>query len=103
MVVIAAGSDERLGIAPSLPDRFPAPSAMSYWTQQRWLTGGETLAYMIHHFLRHRLVIPIPDIWMIGIAVILYFYWTRSLASIVRLCDYFLNFDLITKSYSLGF
>ncbi|MDZ7959797.1 MAG: CHASE2 domain-containing protein [Aulosira sp. DedQUE10] len=71
VVVIAVGSDERLGIAPGEPDRSPAPAAFSYWTKQPWLTGGETLAYMIHHFVSNRLVIPIPDILMIGIAMIL--------------------------------
>ncbi|OUL33449.1 hypothetical protein BV372_16500 [Nostoc sp. T09] len=71
VVLIAVGSDERLGIAHGTPDRSPAPTAVSYWTQQEWLTGGETLAYMIHHFLNRRLVIPIPDIWMIGVAIIL--------------------------------
>lgn len=71
VVLIAVGSDERLGIAPGKPDRFPTPSATYYWTQQDWFTGGESLAYMSHHFLTRRMVIPIPDIWMIGIAVIM--------------------------------
>jgi hypothetical protein len=70
VVLIAMGSDERLGIAPGQPDRFAAPAAMSYWTQQSWLTGGESLAYMTHHFLTRHFVIPIPDAWMIGVAVI---------------------------------
>ncbi|HBB32046.1 MAG TPA: hypothetical protein DDZ80_23765 [Cyanobacteria bacterium UBA8803] len=26
---------------------------------------------MIHHFLHKRLVIPIPDLWLIGVAVVL--------------------------------
>lgn len=71
VVLLAVGSDERLGIAPGQSDRLPTPSAMSYWTQQPWLTGGESLAYMTHHFLTRRLVIPIPDIWAIGVAAIL--------------------------------
>jgi CHASE2 domain-containing sensor protein len=71
VVLIAAGHDERLGIAPGQPDYSPAPSAMNYWTQQSSVTGGESLAYMIHHFLTRRLVIPVPDIWMIGVAIIL--------------------------------
>jgi CHASE2 domain/CHAT domain len=70
VVLIAVGNDSRLGLASGEPDRSPAPSAMSYWTQQDRLTGGESLAYMTHHFLTHHLVIPIPDIWMVGIAVI---------------------------------
>lgn len=71
VVLIAVGSDERLGIAPGKPDRFPVPAAISYWTQQPWLTGGESLAYMTHHFLTRHFVIPIPDAWMIVVAVIL--------------------------------
>ncbi len=71
VVLIAVGSDERLGIAPGQPDRLPAPSAMSYWTQQSSFTGGESLAYMTHHFLTRHLVIPIPDIWAIAVAIIL--------------------------------
>ncbi|BAY91018.1 MULTISPECIES: CHASE2 domain-containing protein [unclassified Tolypothrix] len=71
VVLIAVGSDDRLGIAPGQPDRSPAPQAYSYWTKQPWLTGGETLAYMIHHFVSNRLVIPIPSILLIGIAMIL--------------------------------
>ncbi|MEH2252133.1 hypothetical protein [Nostoc sp.] len=71
VVLIASGNDERLGIAPAQPDYSPAPLAMNYWTQQPLLTGGESLAYMIHHFLTRRLVIPVPDIWMIVVAIIL--------------------------------
>ncbi|MDJ0734322.1 MAG: CHASE2 domain-containing protein [Nostocaceae cyanobacterium] len=71
VVLIAVSSDERLGIAPGLPDRLPSPFATHYWTQQNWLTGGESLAYMTHHFLTRRMVIPIPDFWMIGMAAIL--------------------------------
>ncbi|MBP5973004.1 CHASE2 domain-containing protein [Brasilonema sp. CT11] len=71
VVLIAVGSDERLGIAPGKADRFDAPAAMRYWTQQSQLTGGESLAYMTHHFLRRHFVIPIPDFWVIGVAVIL--------------------------------
>ncbi|MGF1674120.1 MAG: CHASE2 domain-containing protein [Rivularia sp. (in: cyanobacteria)] len=71
VVLIATGSDERLGIASGQPDRSPAPSAITYWTQQNWLTGGEFLAYMTQHFLTRHYVIPIPDIWAIGVAVIL--------------------------------
>jgi CHASE2 domain-containing sensor protein len=71
VVLIAVGSDERLGMTAGKPDYLPTPSATSYWTQQRSLTGGEVLAYMTHHFLTQRLVIPIPDFWMVGIALIL--------------------------------
>ncbi|MEH2058599.1 MAG: CHASE2 domain-containing protein [Nostoc sp.] len=70
VVLIATGDDNRLGSALGEHDYSPAPLAIEYWTQQSWLTGGESLAYMIHHFLKHRLVVIIPNIWMICIAVI---------------------------------
>lgn len=70
VVLVAAGSDERLGMGDA-PDRFPTPAAMSYWTGQRWLTGGESLAYMTHHWLNRHMITPIPDLWMVGAAVIL--------------------------------
>ncbi|MBE9182945.1 CHASE2 domain-containing protein [Oculatella sp. LEGE 06141] len=72
IVIIAPGADERLGMAPGEPDRFPRPTALRYWQPQTyWLTGGEANAYMVHHQLNQRLVIPIPDLWMLAIAVLL--------------------------------
>ena len=71
VVLIAVSSDERLGIASGQPDRFPTPSATDYWTKQDYMTGGESLAYMTHHFLNRRMAIAIPDLWAIGIAVII--------------------------------
>lgn len=71
VVLIAVSSDSRLGTAKGEPDRFTTPSATYYWTKQDWMTGGESLAYMTHHFLNRRMVIAIPDVWVIGIAVII--------------------------------
>ena len=71
VVLIAVGSDERLGIAAGKPDHFPTPSATYYWTKQDWMTGGESLAYMTHHFLNRRMLIAIPDMWMIGMAIVI--------------------------------
>jgi CHASE2 domain/CHAT domain len=69
-VLIATGNDERLGKAQGLPDRMPIPTAMKYWTGQSWMTGGQSLAYSTHHFIRRHLITPIPDIWVIAVAVI---------------------------------
>lgn len=71
VVLIAVGIDERLGMSAADPDYLPMPSAMSYWTGKTLLTGGENLAFMTHHFLKQRMIIPIPDIWMIGMALLL--------------------------------
>ena len=59
---------------------FPPPPAISYWHlsyrrlrlyARNVLTGGEIHAYMIHHFLNQRLVIPIPDLLLIVVAIFL--------------------------------
>ncbi|HEY9657246.1 MAG TPA: CHASE2 domain-containing protein, partial [Allocoleopsis sp.] len=71
IVLIAPGDDERMGLSPGKPDRFPIPAALRYWNSQYWLTGSESLAYMMHHQLTQRLVIPIPDLWMVVAIVLL--------------------------------
>ena len=71
IVLISPGADERLGMAPGESDRYPVPAALRYWHPQNWLTGGEANAYTIHHQMAQRFVIPIPDLWIMGIAVLL--------------------------------
>jgi hypothetical protein len=34
-------------------------------------SGGEAHAYMIHHLLNQRVVVPVPDLWLIGVAALL--------------------------------
>ncbi|MEB3355113.1 MAG: CHASE2 domain-containing protein [Synechococcales bacterium] len=70
IALIAAGSDDRTAIAPGSPDRFPAPLALRYWQRQHWLTGGESLAYMTQHLTTQRLVVPVPHLWMVGLAAV---------------------------------
>lgn len=105
IVLIAPGSDERLGIAPGKPDRDPVPAALHYWHPQEWLAGGELNAYIIHHQLTQRLVIPIPALGMIGITVLLGkisvlrltpIRWTRK-----RQKQYTLTFVAATILYGL--
>ncbi|MEB3342843.1 hypothetical protein [Okeania sp.] len=45
--------------------------AFSYWNNDKILTGGEIHAYMLHHLLINRIVIPIPDFWMIWVGAFL--------------------------------
>ncbi|HEY9614961.1 CHASE2 domain-containing protein [Allocoleopsis sp.] len=78
VVMIAAGGYGEAGVFQEGQDNFPLPAAVSYWFQQanppvpcRRFTGGESHAYMIHHYLNRRLVVPIPDLWLIGVAVLL--------------------------------
>ncbi|MEO0405848.1 MAG: CHASE2 domain-containing protein [Cyanobacteria bacterium P01_A01_bin.135] len=77
IVIVAPGGYAEAGITPG-QDNLPAPLALRYWYGQRegdgplWrTTGSEIHAYQIHHFLRQRLVIPIPDLWLILIAALL--------------------------------
>jgi hypothetical protein len=72
IILIAPGGYEEAD------DNFSVPLAISYWRsrprQQRSspgiFTGGENHSYMIHHLLAQHLVIPIPDVWLVGIAAL---------------------------------
>ncbi len=78
IVILAPGGYGEAGIAPH-QDTLKSPAAVRHW--RFWqgdavvpietITGGEVHAYMLHHLLTQRLVIPIPDLWMIGIAALL--------------------------------
>jgi CHASE2 domain/CHAT domain len=59
-------------------DRFPLHAAIDYWLKQdknyhrrTSVTGGEVHAYLVHHYLNQRFVIPIPDLWLMGLFVLL--------------------------------
>jgi hypothetical protein len=82
-VISANFSESIILIAPGgysdADDNFPLPAAIAYWRSRSpqssivpevW-TGGEVHAYMIHHLLYQRLVIPIPDLLMVAIAALL--------------------------------
>jgi CHASE2 domain-containing sensor protein len=78
IVIIAPGGYGEAGLSPG-DDNMSLPTAVRHW--RFWqtprtasldtLTGGEVHAYMLHHYLTDRLVVPIPDLWMIGIAAVL--------------------------------
>jgi CHASE2 domain-containing sensor protein len=75
IVIVGAGGYREAGIEDG-GDNFPLPSAIEYWRQQEnnlstVLTGSEAHAYMVHHLLNQRLVIPIPEIWMAALAIFL--------------------------------
>jgi len=70
LVMIVPGYYDAAGIGREGDDNFPQPPAIGYWrnrTGQRLLdfTGGETHAYITHHLIHNRLVIPIPDLWLV--------------------------------------
>lgn len=70
-MIVPGGYDEA-GVAMNGEDNFPVPGAIAYWRNQetpvnnsRIFSGGEAHAYMTHHYLTHRFVIPIPDLWLV--------------------------------------
>lgn len=70
IVIVAAGGYLQAGVVADGDDNLPLPPAMDYWYEQSgqnnvYLTGGEAHAYMAHHFWSNRLVVPIPDSWMV--------------------------------------
>ncbi|MBE9225126.1 CHASE2 domain-containing protein [Phormidium sp. LEGE 05292] len=78
VVIIAPGGYKEAGVAVSGLDFFSKPAAICYWridndclNQRREFTGAEIHAYMVHHHLNNSMIIPIPDLWMIGIAGLL--------------------------------
>ncbi|RUS98535.1 hypothetical protein DSM106972_081640 [Dulcicalothrix desertica PCC 7102] len=78
IAIIAPGGYEEAGTGNDSEDNFELPAAMSYWLNQEnpnnnrvVLTGGEVHAYMTHHYLNNRIVVPIPDLWVIALAVLL--------------------------------
>lgn len=78
-VVIIAPDYSEAGVALPGQDSFRLPAAAWFWRGQeensmaslKVIRGGEIHAFMVHHFLTHRLVVPIPDLWLIGVAVLL--------------------------------
>lgn len=82
ILMIAPGGYDRAGVIPG-SDTFPLPRAFAYWQERSYkmansqetylqkFTGGEGLAYMVHHLLRQRFVIPIPDLWVMVVAIFL--------------------------------
>ncbi|MGJ3249120.1 MAG: CHASE2 domain-containing protein [Elainellaceae cyanobacterium] len=76
VVIIAPGGYDQA------EDNFSIPKAVAYWCRGRPLfrpnqdcptvfTGGETHAYMMHHWLSSHQVVRIPDWWVICLAALL--------------------------------
>ncbi|MUG93447.1 CHASE2 domain-containing protein [Scytonema sp. UIC 10036] len=78
IVIIAPGGYGEAGMSKDGEDNFDLPPALELWrhlenpeNQNQVLTGGEIHAYKVHHLLNNRIVVPIPDLWMILIAILL--------------------------------
>lgn len=85
IVIVAAGGYLQAGVVADGDDNLPLPPAIDYWygrsgQRANHFTGGEAHAYMAHHFLVNRLVVPIPDFWMVLALALagkaLVFYWS---------------------------
>lgn len=78
IVLLAPGGYSEAGVNQAGEDNFAVPWAIAYWRHQQseaakqpWLTGAELHAYAIHHLLNRRLLVPLPDLWLLGLALIL--------------------------------
>jgi hypothetical protein len=93
VIVAAGGYGEAGGVKPQQVDYYPVPAAVEFWRDRLplgngaasfaqgrsqnspnylpVLTGGEVHAYTLHHVLNQRLVVPIPDLLLLGLAGVL--------------------------------
>jgi CHASE2 domain-containing sensor protein len=77
IILIGAGGYGDAGLSQFHSDNFPLPMGVAYWRMQdnsgkslTQITGVEINAYMVQHLLKQHLIIPIPDLWIIGIAAL---------------------------------
>ena len=69
VIIIGSGGYNEAGLTQGA-DNFPPPSAIAYWQPERDdlnrapFTGAEFLAYMTHHLINRRMVVPIPQLWL---------------------------------------
>lgn len=74
IVMIAAGGYKEAGLNGQGEDNFPTPLAIAYWRAQspagQRFTGAEAHAYGVHHLRRDHRIVPIPDLWMMGLAAV---------------------------------
>ena len=76
VVIIGSGGYSEAGLVAG-SDNFKTPAAVSYWQPERRLdlngipfTGSEFLAYMTHHYLNRRLIVPLPELWAVLAALL---------------------------------
>lgn len=79
----------------------PHPPAIAYW--RRWgrddrsqptFAGVEGIAYQVHHHLQSHLVMPIPALWMVGVAALV--GPPLSLYGLMRLHDRWRGIGVLT-------
>ena len=76
VVIIGSGGYPEAGLSEG-SDNFSVPTAIAYWNTRQGLsrgetpfTGSEVLAYMTHHWLSRRLVVPVPELWAVLTALL---------------------------------
>lgn len=77
VVIIGSGGYSEAGLVEG-SDNFTTPSAIAYWQpeqssnlNQTPFTGSEFLAYMTHHLINRRLVVPLPELWLVLTALLI--------------------------------
>lgn len=71
IVLVVPGGQLDAGVLPG-EDYFSTPLAFKFWQPNatRKMSGGTIHAYLIHSLVAHRMILPIPDLWIIIIAAI---------------------------------
>ncbi|MGP1386119.1 MAG: CHASE2 domain-containing protein [Thainema sp.] len=77
-ILIMPGGYEEAGVDAMGADNLSLPPATRYWRQAqnppdpRWLMpGGEVHAYIMSGLLNHKLIVPLPDLWLVGLFLVL--------------------------------
>ncbi|MGP1374900.1 MAG: CHASE2 domain-containing protein [Almyronema sp.] len=78
VLLIMPGGYGDAGVNAFSADNYPLNPALRYWQQQQntarlntIVPGGELHAYQFHHFLNRHWVVPLPDLWLVGLAALL--------------------------------
>jgi hypothetical protein len=73
VVVIIPGGYKGAGLDGKNEDNYTIPLAIGFWRgwDEEKFPGGEAHTYMLHHLLTQRLVVSVPDLWMILLAALL--------------------------------
>ncbi|HEY9642466.1 MAG TPA: CHASE2 domain-containing protein [Coleofasciculaceae cyanobacterium] len=102
--VLIAPNYKSAGVDREGEDNTSVPAAIQHWLGDQRLTwtGGEYHAYLFQHFLAQRLVVPIPDFWLVVLAgflgkgVILFWRYRR-----LRQRSHLLILTAVTSIYIL--
>jgi hypothetical protein len=72
ILLVPGGYDQAGTVLPGDDNYVTPPLAVTYWREDHQkFTGAHAHAYATHNLLNRRLVVPIPDLWMLGVAAVL--------------------------------